>query len=274
MTPRLRSTVIAAMLALALVVAPACQRTVEVQTGTRIVDSQGRVISEDLHMVRVPAETASAYRIVTITQPDAQSPQAAQLYAQAQAAIAAGDLTAAGQKLAQLIAIAPDYPNAKAQADAIKQGKNPGTDAGGSKPSTTTPSTQPTATAGSLLRWVPDSLAGFSAMKALVDPLQVTREYKPASGSSAASLVIVAGQFRNSTQAKAALKSEVKQRYTKSASTQTVNGRTTYFGTDGSRFAVLGFTSGPVMVAIEMSSRSGSPSQLKSALVKVAQQLP
>ncbi len=117
-------------------------------------------------------------------------------------------------------------------------------------------------------------LAGFTAAKAAVDPLSVSREYRPGSGNPAQSLVIVAEQFRTSADAKRALSANVKQRYPKNASSSKINGHTVYFGTDGRRFAVIGFTSGAVMVALEASPDSGSPSTMKSVLEKALKQLP
>ncbi len=281
MKRRRGALMLSVVLATALLGAPACQRMVEVQTGTRIVDSQGKLISEDIHTVRVPANTAGAYRVVTITQP-AANPQIASLYAQVQTAIAAGNLPLAEAKLKQLLAITPTYRRAKQQHDAIAKGQKVTPDLTPSKPTPSTPrpstptppSGEPTATAGSLLRWVPDALAGFSAAKAGVDPLSVSREYVSGAGNPARTLVVVAEQFRTASDAKRALQAEVKNRYPSSASSSSIHGHATYFGTDGREFAAIGFTSGAVLVAAEASPDSGSPSQLKSLLAKVVEQLP
>lgn len=263
-----------------LVVTPACQRTVEVQTGTRTVDSQGRVISEDIRTVRVPADKASAYRVVTITQPASNADKFASLYAEAQKAIEGGNLKLAEMKLTELLGLTTDYQSAKTQLEAIKKGQKVSADPKASKPATTTSggssggSGQPAEVAGSLLQWVPDKLSGFTAAATSADALSVSREYKPGSGNAAASLVIVAEQFRTSAEAKAALTTQVKQRYPKNADSSTVHGHEVYFGTDGKRFAVMAFASGAVMVAVEASPDSGSPSALSSALAKVVVQLP
>jgi len=232
----------------------------------------------------VPPENAGAYRIVTITQPGTAadtaigSAQIAALYAEAQSAIDSGDLKTAEKKLAAVLAISPTYRKAKAQHDAIAAGKKVTSDKS-SNPTTTkptkpsTPSTQPTTSAGSLQSWIPDTLPGYSALKAAIDPLSVSREYKPGSGNPVGSLVIYAEQFRSSTDAKNALKVDVKERYPHSAGSGTVHGHTVYFGTNG-RFATMAFTSGPVMVALEASPDSGGPAAMKSALEKAVGQLP
>lgn len=270
-----RIGVVAALLA-ALLAGSACQRMVDVQVGTRTVDSQGRVISQDIRTIRVPADQAASYHVTTITRPDTQA-QIVALYAEAQKAIAGGDLTTAKAKLDQLLKLTTDYRSAKAQSDAIKAGKKVTADTTApktTKPTPPPPSGEPTAVAGSLLQWVPDKVTGFSAGKPSVDSLSVSREYTPASGSSAQSLVIVAEQFRTAADAKSALTSEVKNRYPKNAATLTVHGHSAYFGTDGRRFATIAFVSGSVMVAAEASPDSGAPSQLKSLLEKVVEQLP
>jgi hypothetical protein len=276
---RLGRWAIALALVGALGSAAACQRTVEVQTGTRVVDSQGRVISEDIKTVKVPAETAGAYRINTITQPDAPNAQVATLYDEAQAAIAAGDLKTAEQKLGQVLSMVADYRSAKKQADAIKNGEKVTPDTTASKPTTTTaPATStPKPTAGAetgLARWAPDAIAGFTADAAAVDPITVTRQYIPTAGSSVRALTIVAEQFRNSTAAKRALTNSVKQRYPDNSSTVAVNGHTVYFGTYGGKFAAMAFTKGSTLVALEMTPKSGSALSMKADLLKVVRQLP
>ena len=277
---RLVRIVMALAIVAVLGTATACQRTVEVQTGTRIVDSSGRVISEDIKTLRVPPATAGAYRINTIVQPDETAqPQVAALYAEAQAAIGAGNLTLAQSKLDAVIALEPAYGKAKAQSDAIKAGKKVTPDTTPAKPSTPTTSAKPPAKpsvdiASKLLAWMPDSLDGFTAVKPLVDPLSASRAYTPKSGNPAKSLVIVAEQYRSSADAKRALTVDVKRRYVKNASTSNINGHSVYFGTDGRDFAVVGFTSGAVMVALEASPDSGSPTTMKSVLEKALKQLP
>jgi hypothetical protein len=261
-----------------LMLAPGCQRTVEVQTGTRTVDAQGHVISENIHTLRVPADKAGDYRVVTITQRASSADSIAALYAQAQKDITSGETTSALKKLEQVLSLTKDYRQAKSQRDAIKQGKKATPDtskpASGSKTTPTTPPSQQEQTAGSLLQWTPDAMSGFTAGKPMVDALTCTRDYTPKAGSSAQSLVIVAEQFRTADAAKAALKSQVKLRYPKDSDSATVHGHDTYFGTDGKSFAVMAFVSGSVMVAAEVSPDSGSPSGLKSLVTGVVKQLP
>jgi len=108
----------------------------------------------------------------------------------------------------------------------------------------------------------------------VIDPLNIAREYVPADGSDVRSMVIIAEQSRTAAGAAAALNTQVKGKYTSAKDTVTVKGHQAYFGTDGRAFAVLGFTDGSVMVAIEMSVDSGDPKGLKTELTRVAEQMP
>jgi len=65
----------------------------------------------------------------------------------------------------------------------------------------------------------------------------------------------------------------VKQAYTKNAATLKINGHDMYFGTDGRRFAAIGFTDGSVMVALELTAPK-SPQNLRALAEQVAKQLP
>jgi len=272
------------VLAFAGVMATGCQRKVEVKSGTRTVCTAGEVISENIKTIKVPADKAGAYRVRTIVTTCDKHTKLALAYAEAQAALAAGDTKTAAIKLAQVLAIDPTYRQAKQQADSIAKGGKPGAD------SSPAPSTNPTGTTpvvpvvpdkpgeapgtvGSLGKWTPDTITGFVAGPPMSDPLSVSREYAPSGSSPAKALTIVAEQFRTSADAKGALDRQVKRAYTKDAATLKINGRDAYFGTDGQRFAVLGFTDGAVMVAMELTAAK-SPEDLRSLAQKVASQLP
>lgn len=269
--------IVAVALVASLGVAGGCKRTIEVQTGTRTVDAQGNVISENVTTVSVPPETASAYRVVTITQPDTSTVEVASNYQAAQQAIVSGNMALAKQLLGKVVAKDPTYRSAKKQLDTIQAGRKPTPDTSvPSTPATSTTkppsSTTPTASAGGLAKWIPDAISGYTAQKAAIDPLSVSRQYAPSAGSAAA-LTIYAEQFRSSAEAKQALAAQVKQRYTHNQSSQTINGRTVYFGTT-SGFAAAGFTNGAVMVAVEAGPVQGSEADLKPGLAAAVKQLP
>lgn len=281
-----------AALMIALVTATAgCQRLVDVQTGTRVIDAQNNVVSENVRTVRVSTSQVGKYRVRTIS----QEAQAAELYAQAQRDIAAGNNDTAAEKLEQVVAIQPGNEQAKKQLESIRAGKNvtaarpdgspdePDSDADAPRPSTPRPtpapvptpkpSTESTRVAGGLVRWIPDTLTGFKASKAAIDPLSVSRQYTAESGQLAY-IVVVAEQFRTSSAAKVALASQVKSGYPNNDSSQKISGRETYFGTDGGRFGVMGFVDGAVMVAIEGRARSGAATGIKDELRAAVEQLP
>ena len=83
----------------------------------------------------------------------------------------------------------------------------------------------------------------------------------------------MAEQNRTGDDAKKALARQVKQAYTHDSATFKVNGHDAYFGTDGRRFAVIGFTDGAVMVALELTTAK-SPENQRSLAEQIAKQLP
>jgi hypothetical protein len=272
---------IALVLALAVsgVSASGCQRKVEVQSGTRTVCTAGEVISDDVKTIKVPANKASAYRVRTITVTCEKHTQLPILYADAQTALAAGDTKLAATKLAQVIALEPTYRKAKEQSDSIAKGGKPAPDTTPAPGAVTPPPVTPpkpgeaTETVGALGRWTPDTITGFTAARALADALTVSREYTPTGSSPAVSAVIVAEQFRTSADAQKGIEVQVKQRYTKDVATVKVKGRDAYFGTDGKRFAALGFTDGSVMVAVGLTATK-DPKDLRALAEQIAAQLP
>jgi hypothetical protein len=273
--------VLALLLALAVagVSATGCQRKVEVQSGTRTVCTAGEVLSDDVKTIKVPANKASAYRVRTITVTCDRHKQLPILYADAQTALAAGDTKLAATKLAQVLALDPTYRKAKEQSDSIAKGGKPAPDTAPAPSIVTPPPVTPpkpgeaTATVGALGRWTPDTLTGFTAARTLADALTVSSEYTPTGSSPAVSAVIVAEQFRTAADAQKGLTVQVKQRYTKDVATFKVKGRDAYFGTDGKRFAALGFTDGSVMVAIGVTATK-DPKDVRAVAEQIAAQLP
>jgi len=294
---RLMTLALAAVLVVAVFSASGCQKKVEVKTGTRVVCTYGHVISDNTKVVSVPAKDVAKYRARTVTRICEQHAKLEALYKQAQAAVKAGDISAAKKALAAVVAIDKAYGKAQDQLDQIVAGKKPKSDQNppsASNPGTSTPagggSAAPGGSGGTptpetpggntsgpidgLRRWTPDTLAGYAASKPTVDALTIARQYIPADSSNALTLVIVTEQYRTADDAKIGLARQLTSRYTKDRDTVTINGHSMTYGTDGKRFAALGFTEGAVMVAMEMSVKSGSPSSLKTPILDVAKQLP
>ena len=273
------AVVLVVALAVAGVSAAGCQRKVEVKSGTITMCTAGEVISNDVKTVKVPANKAGAYRVRTVVVTCDKHAKLATIYAEAQTALAAGDTKLAATKLAAVLAIDPAYRGAKAQADSIKKGAKtvPDTTPAPSPVTTGTPvppkpGDEPGSNAA-LSKWAPDTVTGFTAQKLLADALSISREYLPSGTSPASGLVIVAEQFRTAADAKSALGHQVKEPYSKDPATIKVKGRDAYFGTDGKRFAVVGFTDGAVMVALELTAAK-SPENLRTLAEQVAAQLP
>lgn len=271
-----------AVVALCVALTMGCQPKVEVKTGSRLVCTEGHGISESIKTIEVPANEISDYRVKTVVKTCDEHAAVLPLYEQAQVAIADGDLKTAEEKLAQVVAADPAFRKAKSQLDSVKAGQEPAVDNEEPAPPTDTtqaPDDKPgegdtSAPAGSLLKWAPDSVRGYTATKPTIDLLNIAREYVPESASGPVSFVIVAEQTKTAVGAESALKTQVKQQYPADTDTITINGRKAYFGTNN-RYAAIGFTDGSVMVALEMSVKPGdSPKSLKKALVAAAEQLP
>lgn len=261
----------------------ACQRTVEVETGVRVDCTYGHVISDDVTVARVPAGEASAYRVRTETRVCDRHLALEKLYDEAQAAIEAGDLAAASEKLAAILKDDPEFRRAREQADAIAGGKKPDSDrSGGSGGSSVAPPPKPkpgdgdtSGPVGSLARWVPDSIPGFTAKRPGTDAFVISRDYVPSGDSQAVLLVIQAEQHRSASDAKRALGGVTGSLAAGTAKKVTINGHEVTVGHDGrgSSFAV--FTDGAVLVALEMAAKRGvDPGKLSGSVQSVVKVLP
>jgi hypothetical protein len=257
-----------------------CAPKVEVRTGTKVICTYGEVVSDDIRTIKVPAADVAKYSVRTVTRICDTHTRLEALYREAQDAIAAGDLATAKKKLEAVIALDAGFAQAGAQLGIIASGGTPKADSAPVPSGTTTSTPKPgDGTTGnpaeSLLAWAPDAISGYTASKPTIDPLSIARQYVPASDAKPVTFVIVVEQFRNNAGAKVGLKEQVTSRYTRNKATLTVNGRSVYYGTDGRRYAAIGFVDGSVMVALEMSAAMGeSPNGLKSSLEKALKELP
>lgn len=282
-----RVALIAASLTLVVAAAlglSACEQKVAVRTGTKTVCTYGHTIADDVKTVEVASEDAASYQVRTVTEVCDRHKKLESLYGDAQKALGSGDTNTAKAKLTEVVAVDKAFANARTQLDEISAGKTPKPDA--TPTEQTSGGTQPpkeekpgdadtSGPSGSLKGWMPDSLAGFTAQKPVVEALTISRTYTPAEDSKAFTFVIVAEQFRSPKDAQAALSARIKGRYPKDAATLSINGHKTYFGTDGKRFAAAGLTDGSVMVALEMSADDGvAPKTLRGLIEGVLKQLP
>lgn len=286
---RRRLTLISIALLAVGVLVTGCARMVRVETGQRITCTYGEVVTDTVKTIEVPADKAADYKVVSTTVICARHTRLETLYAEAQAAIVAGDLATARTKLVEVVTIEPLFKNARQQLDAIDSGGTPKVDTSGLKPSTSQPSTTTPATPGtpagpgapatepgsgqepvgpvaSLSSWVPDKLPGYAATPIIADVYTLTREYLPTKSMPTYALVAVVEQYKNATGAKSAIKNDHGRSYAASASTLTIRGRSVYFGTDGQHRAIVAWNENGVVVVLEGSVKTGSPSGLKGHL--------
>ena len=273
--------ILVAILSAGLLLLAGCNRTVRVETGERIVCTYGEVVTDTIHTVEVPSDQAGKYKVVRETITCDRHKRLEALYAEAQAAIVAGDLKTARVRLAEIVTTEPTFRNAQQQLDAIDEGKTPTVDTSVS-PSSGSTTTKPPATGGTpsqgqepvgpvatLSTWVPDTLPGYTSTPIIADVYTLTRQYLPAKTDPTDALVIVVEQYKDAAAAKAAISNDLGASYPTDSSAITVSGRSVYFGTDGHRFAIAAWNENGVIVAVEGSSKTGNPAALKAHLTSL-----
>lgn len=258
-------------------------RNVRVETGERIVCTYGEVLTDTVRTVEVPAADAAKYKVVRETITCDRHKRLEALYAEVQAAILAGDLTTAREKLAEIVKTEPQFRNAQQQIDAIDEGrmpvvdknapKSPSSSATSSTPTpggtTDSPGKEPVGPVASLSSFVPDTLPGYTSTPIVADAFALTRQYLPNASNPTDALVVVVEQYKDATSAKNAIKNDLGSSYPASASTFMVSGRSVYFGTDGHRLAIVAWNEQGIVVAIEGSSKTGNGAALKSHLTSL-----
>ena len=273
--------ILVAILSAGLLLLAGCNRTVRVETGERIVCTYGEVVTDTIHTVEVHSDQAGKYKVVRETITCDRHKRLEALYAEAQAAIVAGDLKTARVRLAEIVTTEPTFRNAQQQLDAIDEGKTPTVDTSVS-PSSGSTTTKPPATGGTpsqgqepvgpvatLSTWVPDTLPGYTSTPIIADVYTLTRQYLPAKTDPTDALVIVVEQYKDAAAAKAAISNDLGASYPTDSSVITVSGRSVYFGTDGHRFAIAAWNENGVIVAVEGSSKTGNPAALKAHLTSL-----
>ena len=261
------------------------QRKVEVKTGERVVCTYGEQVESTVRTIKVRAKDAGKYSVKTVTVLCDKHRALEESYAAAQAAITQGDLAKAKTELEKVVKVDPNYKLAKKQLGEISAGKTPTPDSSGSSAGTgpTIPSVVPTETTpgddtppegpvASLLVYTPDTLSGLRAEKVIADTFSVSRNYLPATPSDIAAIVVVAEQHRSVQAAQDWLRDNIRAGYTQSARNVRVGSHDGYMGTDGSRFAAIAWTEGPVTVAIEADAK-GDPSAVLGQLQNLASQI-
>ena len=251
------------------------QRTVTVRSGEVVICTAGEILEDTTEELDVPADKVAEYSVTTKVSTCDRHASLADIYAEAQRLLDAGDVKGAREKLASVVDRDPAYRNAKQQLADIDAGKKPTTDT--APPASETPDTPTTPeTPGgdevvgpiaTLINYVPDALNGYSAQEIIVDPVILTRFYLPVS-KSADQLVISAEQTVDATTAKAAVDA-AKGSYPLNAATVDLGGTKAYFGTQGG-FAFVGFAQGAVFVSVELHAAKGDGKALKNVVVAVA----
>lgn len=259
--------------------AAGCQRMVEVQTGVKVDCPYGHVDESDIQTIKVASRVASGYRVTTEKRVCDRHAALEKLYEEAQAALRAGDLKSAQAKLEQVEKQEEGFRKSADQLSALKEGKAPTPDGGGTPNTPAAPDPKPgegdtSSPVGSLKGFVPDTLEGFTARSVITDPLVITRQYDPTRSSEIVLLTIVAEQFRTKSEANGALSTHM-SRYPRGAQSVSDGDRSIRYGSDGRRFVTASFTEGAVLVILELGVEPGSdPARQKDTIIDAAKALP
>jgi hypothetical protein len=276
--PLLTGVAVAAILAVTLVFSGCCaEQTVKVKTGEEVLCTYGEVVSSNVKEIDVPASEAGKYTVTKTTITCPRHLELERLYAEAQAALAAGDVIGAKAKLAEIIAKEPTYRSAKRQADDIAAGRTPAPDttpppsAPVGSPTDTGTTGIPAAPVASLSKWVPDVIPGYAARVVVADASALTREYVPTAKGPVDVVVVVAEQKADDAAAKRAAGATIASSYGADRSTISVKGRILEFGTYSTGFAAVAWNEGGILVVAEAHVTDRKPADAKSALQAVAE---
>lgn len=254
-----------------------CKRKVTVTTGEIVICTAGEIIEDSTEEIEVPEDEVADYSVTTKVITCETHSRLATLYDEAQAAIAAGDLATARERLATIIESDPGYRKAKQQLDAIDAGETPAVDGGqatdGADDATTGDAgetDEPTGPVVSLTKYVPDTINGYVAQGIIADAGSLSRRYLP-NASSADQLVIEVEQ-QASAAAATATQTALVNSYPQSQSESTIAGRRVLVGASG-QYAIAVFTDGALVIAVEMHSSGGSGAGLIDAALAVVQSI-
>ncbi|MDO9108123.1 MAG: hypothetical protein Q7U89_03930 [Coriobacteriia bacterium] len=268
---------LALVLLIALPLSAGCRaKTVTVKSGEIVLCTEGEIVSDTTEELQVPADEVGEHSVRTRVVTCDLHTKLAKLYADAQAALDAGDSAGAAAALTAILKLDVTYRKAGTQLAEIKAGKIPasdGTQPTGPGPGGQDPGTpgddQPTGPVLVLASYTPDSVAGLVGQGIIADPFTLTRDYLPGTPGTLLKAVIVAEQFKDAAGAKAALDGVIKASYPDKSATLSVGGRSAYYGQSG-RVVAVAFVEGAVLVVIEGAATGDDGSTIKAKIVEVA----
>lgn len=279
-----RIALVALAFALVVGISAGCKKQdmVTVAQGEVVLCTEGEIVSDTTEETEVPADEVANYSVTTRIETCDMHKRLADLYAQAQAAIASGDLKAATALLEELVELDPTWGNAGEQLANLQSGELPaasggsgGSGGGGTNPGGSTDpgdDVDPQGPVMNLARYVPDTLSGFVAQRIIADPFVLTRDYLPSKKGAVVHLVIVAEQFKNAESASEELDSVIKSTYSENSESFKISGKQAYFGTRAD-VAIVAFIDGGILVAAEGATSSGGGSKIESEIKAVAQEI-
>ncbi len=255
---------------------------VRVRTGTKIICTYGEVLKDSTRTEWVFKWQSDRYHVTYRRMLCQRHRTAEQLYARALKAVKAKDLRTAKDIFGEVAAIDPAFKDVGKQLQKLgvtpppvpgsasgsnsssNSGGQPGSDnkpGGSSQGGTTNPS-------GPLVSQLPKTVSGYRLTNDWGGDLGAGQTWVPTSKKDIQMLTIVLEQTGSDAGATSRIKM-YKRSYSENARNLTIEGRPTYFGTDGRAFAVLLWHRGGVVYEMEVQTE-GKPANARSPLTSIA----
>ncbi|MRS12780.1 MAG: hypothetical protein EG823_06885 [Actinobacteria bacterium] len=253
-----------------------CQRKVKMKTGEIVICTAGEIVEDNTKEIEVPQSKVGEYGVTTKVITCEVHGDLGALYAQAQDALAAGDLATARERLQTVIDRDPTYRKAKEQADAIDAGQTPAVDpiddpaTPGGDATPEDPAAEPTGPVVSLTKYVPDAINGYAAQGILADMASLSRQYIPT--SSTADQLMIEVEQRIDAKAAEAAQAAIATEYPDARQEKTIGGHAVVAGSNG-QFAAAVFTDGAVTVIVELHATGASGEGLLNDVFAVVESI-
>lgn len=251
---------------------------VQVRTGTKIICTYGEVLKDSTRREWAFKWQADRYHVTYRRMLCQRHRTAEQLYARALKAVKSKDLRTAKDIFGEVAAIDPAFKDVGKQLQKLgvtpppaDGGSNSSNSSGGSstKPGTSNkPGSGSTNPSGPLVSQLPKTISGYRLTNDWGGDLGAGQTWVPTAKKDIQMLTIALEQTGSDAGATSRIKM-YKRSYSENARNLTIDGRPTYFGTDGRAFAVLLWHRGGVVYEMEVQTE-GKPADARSPLSGIA----
>lgn len=286
-SPLFRYTLVALIILTIPVGLTMFSQKVKVRTGIRVVCKYGEVLEDNTKWTWVAKSEASKYGIQVRKMLCSRHREAEELYAKATTALRKKNFKLAAQTFSEVAAIDPRFMDVEQQLTKLgaktpssaKSGTTNGggsSSPGGQKPSNNGGGTNGSGGnqsgnvfPGSLLAMLPTDVDGYEPYSQADSLLLASRDFRPDPNPLKKQLTMIV-EYRGTSQDAARRLKELKIHFSVGAKSQTVEGRSTYFGIDNTQTAIVVWQSGGLVYEIQIASSSGSGKAYRSELLNLA----